>query len=162
MLRFAASISEFSSNTGKYRLGKTSYLHTTLAVYVLSGKRSFTFTFFTSTFSLNYETSIRNFYSTYLVKISFCVCRVSIFVCHMTRFFIETPVFSYFLTLICFLEVFFMFLMIQRLLKYDFLIFSHYFSYFIACVCLSDCNGNRTHNHLVCKRTLNHLCKQAK
>ena len=24
---------------------------------------------------------------------------------------------------------------------------------------LSDCNGTRTHNHLVCKRTLNHLAK---
>ena len=27
---------------------------------------------------------------------------------------------------------------------------------------LSDCNGNRTHNHLVRKRTLNHLAKLAK
>ena len=27
---------------------------------------------------------------------------------------------------------------------------------------LSDCNGNRTHNHLVRKRTLNHLTKLAK
>ena len=26
---------------------------------------------------------------------------------------------------------------------------------------LSDCNGARTHNHLVCKRTLNHLPKLA-
>ena len=24
---------------------------------------------------------------------------------------------------------------------------------------ISDCNGTRTHNHLVCKRTLNHLPK---
>ena len=28
-------------------------------------------------------------------------------------------------------------------------------------VCLSDCKEIRTHNHLVCKRTLNHLAKQA-
>ena len=27
---------------------------------------------------------------------------------------------------------------------------------------LSDCNGIRTHNHLICKRTLNHLAKLAK
>ena len=27
---------------------------------------------------------------------------------------------------------------------------------------LSDCNGTRTHNHLVCKRTLNHLAKLVK
>ena len=27
---------------------------------------------------------------------------------------------------------------------------------------LSDCNGTRTHNHLVCKRTLNHLAKLTK
>ena len=27
---------------------------------------------------------------------------------------------------------------------------------------LSDCNGTRTHNHLVCKRTPNHLAKLAK
>ena len=27
---------------------------------------------------------------------------------------------------------------------------------------LSDCNGTRTHNHLVCKRTFNHLAKLAK
>ena len=27
---------------------------------------------------------------------------------------------------------------------------------------LSDYNGTRTHNHLVCKRTLNHLAKMAK
>ena len=27
---------------------------------------------------------------------------------------------------------------------------------------LSDCNGTRTHNHLVRKRTLNHLAKLAK
>ena len=27
---------------------------------------------------------------------------------------------------------------------------------------LSNCNGTRTHNHLVCKRTLNHLAKLAK
>ena len=27
---------------------------------------------------------------------------------------------------------------------------------------LSDCNGTRIHNHLVCKRTLNHLTKLAK
>ena len=26
---------------------------------------------------------------------------------------------------------------------------------------LSDCNGTWTHNHLVCKRTLNHLVKLA-
>ena len=26
-------------------------------------------------------------------------------------------------------------------------------------LCLSDSNGIRTHNHLVCKRTLNHLAK---
>ena len=31
------------------------------------------------------------------------------------------------------------------------------FSNFIYC--LSDSNGIRTHNHLVCKRTLNHLAK---
>ena len=27
---------------------------------------------------------------------------------------------------------------------------------------LSDCNGTRTHNHLICKRTVNHLAKLAK
>ena len=27
---------------------------------------------------------------------------------------------------------------------------------------LSDCNRTRTHNHLFCKRTLNHLAKLAK
>ena len=27
---------------------------------------------------------------------------------------------------------------------------------------LSDCNGTRTRNHLICKRTLNHLAKLAK
>ena len=27
---------------------------------------------------------------------------------------------------------------------------------------LSDCNGTRTHNHLIRKRTLNHLAKLAK
>ena len=27
---------------------------------------------------------------------------------------------------------------------------------------LCDCNGTRTHNHLICKRTLNHLAKLAK
>ena len=26
---------------------------------------------------------------------------------------------------------------------------------------LSECNGTRTHNHLICKRTLNHLAKLA-
>ena len=26
---------------------------------------------------------------------------------------------------------------------------------------LSECNGTRTHNHLVCKRTLNHSAKMA-
>ena len=26
-------------------------------------------------------------------------------------------------------------------------------------LCLSDCNWTRTHNHLVCKQTLNHLAK---
>ena len=34
------------------------------------------------------------------------------------------------------------------------------FSNFIYC--LSDSNGIRTHNHLVCKRTLNHLASLAK
>ena len=28
--------------------------------------------------------------------------------------------------------------------------------------CLSDSNGTRTHNHVVCKRTLNHIAKLAK
>ena len=28
--------------------------------------------------------------------------------------------------------------------------------------CLSNCNGTRTHNHLNCKRTLNHLASLAK
>ena len=102
-----------------------------------------------------------NFYSIYLVKTTFFVCRVSIFDCYMTMIFHRnTWIFTFFWHF--FLDVFFMVLVIQCLLKYDFVTFLHYFSYFIACVCLSDYNGNRTHNHLVCKRTLNHLCKQAK
>ena len=92
----------------------------------------------------------------------FCVQSLYIWLLHDDDFSQKHLDFHIFLTLIFFLYVFFMVLVIQCLLKYDFLTFSHYFSYFIACVCLSDCSGNRTHNHLVCKRTLNHLCKQAK
>ena len=47
MPRFALSISELSSNTGKHRLEKTPYLHAAPAVHVLSDRGSIIFTFFT-------------------------------------------------------------------------------------------------------------------
>ena len=38
----------------------------------------------------------------------------------------------------------------------------HYRRYVQGQVFISDCNWTRTHNHLVHKRTLNHLAKLAK
>ena len=52
----------------------------------------------------------------------------------------------------------------NRILKYNHgeKSFKASFMIYVDLEWLDDCNGTRTHNHLVCKRTLSHLAKLAK
>ena len=86
------------------------------------------------------------------------------FIFFLHLFAVLCPIFVIFFRFLCFCftYVFILFLFFCFLLRLWFFFLLDGFYFILLASPLYDCNGSRTHNHLVRKRTLNHLAKLAK